>query len=130
MAWFAAHVVLYLEVEPASPGPISVFENVYLVEVESEGAARVKAEMRGRADCGNDGGTLTHEGRAAELRYGGIRKLISPRRSVESLAPSPEGPNDSVEDGAEVTYSRLVVSSRDDLDALVSGKPVSVSYEE
>jgi hypothetical protein len=130
MSWFAAHVLLYLEVDPSVDGPVSVMENVYLIEADDEDMARLKAEERGRADCGTASGTLRIEGRAAQLRYGGIRKLISPRRSVERLVQSPDEPVDLLEDGTEATYSRFVVSNREDLKTLVSGQPVSVLYEE
>lgn len=130
MAWFAAHIILYFEVESASTGPVSVMENVYLIEAENEELARLKAELRGRADCGDSGGTLRHEGQPATLAYGGIRKLITPIRSAESLVRSPEEPADLVEDGTEVTYSRLVVPNREAVKVLVSGRPVSALYEE
>ena len=130
MPWFAAHVLLYFEVAPSADGPVSVMENVYLIEADDEDTARRKAEERGRADCGDDSGTLRIEGRAAELRYGGIRKLISPRRSAERLIQSPDEPVDLLEDGTEATYSRFVVSNREDLKMLMSGQPVSVLYKE
>ncbi|WNG57207.1 DUF4288 domain-containing protein [Archangium gephyra] len=131
MAWYAAHVVLYFEVDPAVDGPVSVMENVYLIEANDDDTALRKAEELGRSDCGDSGGTLKmDDGRPAEVRYGGIRKLISPRRSVERSIQSPGEPNDLVEDGTEATYSRFVVSNREDLKTLVSGQPVSVLYEE
>lgn len=130
MAWFAAHVVLILETDPASTGPVLVMENVYLIEAESEDSAQLKAELRGRADCGNDSGTLTHEGKPAAWVYGGIRKIISPVRNVENLMQFPDEPVDIVEDGTEVTYSRFTVPNREALNVLVSGGAVSVSYEE
>ena len=130
MSWYVAHAILYFEADPASTDPISVLENVYLIEAEDEETARLKAEERGRAECGNAHGTLKYKGRPAELRYGGLRKLTTPIRRAEGMVRSPDIPNDSLEDGTEVTYSRLVVSSRQDLEALVAGQPVSVSYEE
>jgi hypothetical protein len=130
MSWFLAHVILYFEINSVAEGPLSVFENVYLIEADDEDMARLKAEERGRADCGNDSGTLTIEGQAAELCYGGIRKLISPRRSAERLVQAPDEPVDLLEDGTEATYSRFVVSNREDLKTLVSGQPVSVLYKE
>ena len=131
MPWFAAHVVLYFDVDPSVDGPVSVMENVYLIEADDEDTAQRRAEELGRAECGDSGGTLKmDDGRPAELRYGGIRKLISPRRSVERMVQSPGAPDDLVEDGTEATYSRFVVSNREDLKTLVSGQPVSVRYEE
>jgi hypothetical protein len=131
MSWFAAHVVLYFEVDSSAEGPISVMENVYLIEAADEDTAWLKAEERGRADCGDSNGSLTLDGKPAELRYGGVRKLISPRRSAERLVQTPDDePVDLPEDGTEVTYSRFVVSNREDLKALASGLPVSGVYKE
>ncbi len=126
MPWYAAHVVLYYEFRDGPQVEYPVMENIYLIHAGTDDEAFAKAEKRGRSDCTEDE-SLSVKGRPARLVFGGVRKLISCIADPETLAPSPV---ETIEDGAEATYSFLVVSSRQNLDALIKGDPVNVLYEE
>ncbi|HEX5748422.1 MAG TPA: DUF4288 domain-containing protein [Archangium sp.] len=119
MSWYAAHVVLYFEYREGPQDEFPVMENVYLIHAATDEAAFARAENRGRSDCAEDDESLTVNGRPARLVFGGVRKLISCATDAETL-----------EDGVEATYSFLVVSGRQQLDALIKGEPVPVLYEE
>jgi hypothetical protein len=119
MSWYAAHVVLYFEFREGPQDEFPVMENVYLIHAATEEEAFARAEKRGRSVCVEDDESLTVNGRPARLVFGGVRKLISCDTDAETL-----------EDGVEATYSFLVVSSRQQLDALSKGEPVPVLYEE
>jgi hypothetical protein len=96
-----------------------VWENVLLVEAESFDGALEKAEIRGREDEGDSGGTYLWESRPATLVFAGVRKVIECKN-----ANHPPG------DGTEITYSEMEVENEDALTKLVNGEPVIIKYEE
>lgn len=126
MPWYAAHVVLYHEYREGPQEEFPVMENVYLIHAATDDDASARAEHRGRSDCVDDE-SLTINGRPARLVFGGVRKLISCATAPEKPGPSTV---ETLEDGVEATYSFMVVSSRQELDALINGEPVPVLYEE
>src|SRR5207248_1660495 len=73
--WYAAHIVMYVEFKEGEQKSYPVWENIVLVEGESEEVAFRKAEMRGRDQAGDDGGTFRWGGRPASWVFGGLRKL-------------------------------------------------------
>jgi hypothetical protein len=126
MPWYAAHVVLYFELREEPQEGYSVMENVYLVQAATDDEASARAEKRGRAACVEDE-SLTVNGKPARLVFGGVRKLIACAVNPERSGPAEV---ETLEDGVEATYSFLVVSNRQELDALIKGEPVRILYEE
>ena len=126
MPWYAASVVMYFELKDEPQQEFYLWENVYLIEADDAPQARSKAEALGRLEEGDDGGSLTWNGRPARHVYGGIRKLVS-------CAPSLTGggtDNSVIEDGMEATWSAFLVRNRQDLESFIRGEPVQVLYEE
>ncbi len=120
MAWYAASVIMLFEYEDAVQDDFPVWENVYLVEAESEELAIDKAISFGKEDEGNDSGSLTVNNRKARKVFQGVRKLIT----VINLNSDEDVPGD----GAEVTFSDFLLKSKADLEKLVQGDPVQLSY--
>lgn len=121
--WFAAHVIMYFKFKDGQQDSYTVWENVFLVEAATAEEGLRKAERLGRAEESDSEGSLTCEGRPCTLTYAGVRKLITVQGGVDN-------PEDLPVDGAEVTYSQLVVKDAKALARLVGGKPVTVRYEE
>jgi hypothetical protein len=121
--WFAAHVIMYFKFKDGQQDSYPVWENVFLVEAPNAEEGHQKAERLGQADEGDSGGSLTCGGRPCTLTYAGIRKLVTVQGGVDN-------PGDLPADGAEVTYSQLVLKDAKALAWLVGGKPVTVRYEE
>jgi hypothetical protein len=97
-----------------------LYENVLLVEADSPDDARTNGLAVAKdAYEGDSGGTYTHDGRQATAIVVGVRKVIE---CVNSKAPP--------QNGVEVTYSRMYVNTKEELQLLMEGKPVSVLYEE
>ncbi len=125
--WFAGHVVLYFEQARRRQATFVVWENVYLILARNSREAAKKAELLGRAECGQ--GDLEVHGRPARLAFGGVRKVIS-------CAANPRA-NDGVltsnvphmYSGVEATFSQFVVRGRKKLRSLIAGRPTKVDYE-
>src|SRR5437868_5310554 len=113
--WFAAHLILYVRLKEHAQKTIPVWENIVLVRATSEEEAFEKAEQRGRADEGDDGGSFRWKGKPAEWVFAGVRKL--------TLCESPE---ERPGDGTEVSYTELLVSSEQEVKKLVAGQSVDV----
>ncbi len=120
--WYAAHIIMNVEfADPADQTSYPFWENIVLVEAESEDEAWEKAERIGRDDetDGTDG--FRWNKKPARWRYAGVRKLIECRS---------DDPTDRPVDGAEVSYSQMSVPDKESLSKLVQGKPVEVVYEQ
>lgn len=94
---------------------IPLWENLVLVEAESVDMAYELAERMGKESEDLEG--FTCNGQPAELRFVGVRKLIS---IVE----------DTVTSGVELSYLQMEVSSEEDLNALMSRRPVNVAFND
>jgi hypothetical protein len=124
MSWYAANAIFVFKYKSGKQKQFPIWENVYLIEADTDAAARQKAEEVGKANEGEDD-TLTVGGHPATLEYRGIRKLITIQN------PFPHEPNDAPPThGTEITYSEFSVGSEEDIDKLVGGCAVSVLYEE
>jgi hypothetical protein len=77
-----------------------------------------KAIARAKEDEGDSQGTLTYDGHPAELRFAGVRKIISVSQNVD-------GP---LANGDELTFSEFIVPDEDSLRRLASGDSVQVEY--
>ena len=120
--WYAAHVIMSVKfTDPQDQTVYPVWENIFLVCATNEDAARAKAQELGRSNetDGSDG--FRWKGKPAKWVFAGIRKLIECRSDDESDRPV---------DGAEVTYSQIILPDREALTKLVNGRPVTVYYEE
>ena len=121
--WYAAHIVMAIRYEnPDDQHDYPVWENVVLVRADSDEKALQKADCLGRSeeDDGSEG--LRWQGKPARWVFAGVRKLIECR--------TPDDPQDRLRTGTEVTYSQMVLDSREALEKFVNGEPVPVLYEE
>ena len=121
--WFAAHVIMCFKFKDGKQDYFPVHENVFLIDAPSPEEAFEKAGGIARAEETDCHGSLTYDGRPASLAYAGIRKLVHVQAGMAD-------PGDRPVDGAEVTYSVLVVKGAKAFARLVKGEPVTVRYEE
>ena len=115
MRWYAVHTVMRVQFKDAVPGDIPVWENVILVHAESGNNAAIAARSIAKGEEGDSRGSFTWDGRPARWVFAGIRKVIT------CDAPS---------NGVEVTWSQFRLKSEEDLEALVDGKEVVLTYED
>jgi len=118
MAWYAAHAIMYVKVKDGRQDKYPFWENIILIEAETDDQAFQKAEARARDDEGDSQGTLTYQGRPANLVFAGIRRLVSCT-----------DPLDQPTDGTEITYLEMEIESEDCFTKLLNGEPVQVRYE-
>jgi hypothetical protein len=98
MRWYAAHIVMAVQLKNGKQIRFPVWENILLVAAATEDAAFAKAEAHGRAEEGDDGGTFRWGGKPARWVFAGVRKL------TECVSPE-ERPGD----GTEITFNELGV---------------------
>lgn len=117
--WFAAHAVLYLKHLEPGQDSFTIWENVYLVEAESEEESYKKAREYATLDEdhfeGPERGTYEDD-KPAEWVFAGIRKITK------------MNPSEVPESGLEVTYSEYRVPSLEDVEALARGESIQVEY--
>jgi hypothetical protein len=119
MIKYAAHLILAVRFRDKSQKSIPCYENVVLVYASDDEEAMRRAREFG-ADAAAD--EFEWDGRPARWEFVGVRKLIECR--------TPRSADNRLGAGTEVTYSQLVLASEEDLQKLVAGEPVTVSYEE
>jgi hypothetical protein len=117
MNWFAAHLIMWVKIKGKRQTRFPCWENIVLIEAESEGKAFAKSEKRGHQEEGDCNGTFRWCGQPASWVFGGVRKLV--------LCEDPEN---RPLDGSEITYTEIEVESKEALEKLVSGEPVAVKY--
>lgn len=124
-AWYAASVIMYIQLKEGRQRSFPVHENVFLIAARSFDEARIRAEELGRAEESHKG--LTLNGRPAVMLFGGVRKVVSCTAN-----PAVPGPSEVTKlyDGVEATYSGFLVKSRKELTALIEGRPAALIYEE
>jgi uncharacterized protein DUF4288 len=122
--WYAAHVIMHYKLKDGTNTENScvVHENVFLIEARDLSEAWDKSRRIGKEGEGDDGGTLTLDGRPAQCRFAGIRKLVECQRR--------DGADERPDDGTELTYSLLILRDDDELAKLLRGEPAEVSYED
>ncbi len=113
--WYAAHILLYVRRKANPDGKIPVWENIILIEADSEEIALAKAEERGKQDEGDDDGTFHWGGQPAEWVFAGVRKLTLCEDSEKRPG-----------DGSEISYTEMEVNSEQALANLLKGKPAAV----
>lgn len=117
MSWYAAHAIMYVKFKDRQQDKYPMWENILLIEAQSDQDAMTKAIARAKEDEGDSEGTFTWEGRPATWCLGGIRKLVT----CEFHATEPA-------DGTEVTYLELEVSSQQDFVRFLNGETVMIKY--
>jgi len=111
MTWYAAHLVMYVRFKSHTAKRVPVWENIVLIDADTEDEAFAKAERRGREDEGDDDGTFRWQGHPAEWVFAGVRKL--------TLCVNPEK---RPGDGTEITYLELELPSLAALQKFVDGE--------
>jgi hypothetical protein len=96
-----------------------IWENIVLVEADSEDQAFEKAERFGHQNEGDDGGNFRWGNHPAKWVFAGVRKLTE--CALVTNRPV---------DGTELTYCELEVDSRAAIDKFIAGDPVKVRYND
>jgi hypothetical protein len=115
MSWFATHLVMYVKLKDHPQRNYPLWENILLIEADSEEDAFQKAEQRGREDAGDDDGSFRWGGKPAEWVFAGVRKLTT----CQDNERRPK-------DGTEITYIEMEAASKEALAKFVQGDPVSM----
>lgn len=119
MSWYAAHNILYVKLKNTSQSRFPVWENIVLVQADTEGEGFVKAERLGQEQAGDDGGSFRWGGAPAEWIFAGVRKL--------TLCDTTD---DRPGDGSEISCTELELPSLDAVERLTAGEPVAVQYND
>jgi hypothetical protein len=124
MTWYAASILIAIRPQEGPPLPILVYENVVLIEADSVDGAMGTARQIAHTEVMLDD-KVTVEDKPAQRLFAGIRKLI-----VIQNPASPTADEATPTTGTEVTYSLFEVATEEDLDRLVRGDEVTVTYVE
>lgn len=116
MKWFAAHIVMSVELKDARQDYYPVWENIVLVAASSEAEAFSRAEKRGLQEAGDDDGSFTWGGKPARWVYQGVRKLTE----CDLMAKCPG-------DGDELSYNELEFPSLRAVEQFAAGKAVTAT---
>jgi hypothetical protein len=117
MSWYAAHTIMYVKFKDGRQTTYPFWENIILIEADSDEEAMSSAIARAKEDTGDSDGTFTWEGRPATWCFAGVRKLVE----CEDADNKPG-------DGTEITYLEMEVDGEESLARLVNGEPVIVRY--
>jgi hypothetical protein len=123
MTWYAAHIISHFEFQDHAKREIPVYEDIVLIEANSDDQARAKAEQYLTENYQTDRPTPstqsdTWNGHPGIWVVDGIRKII------EAEAPYQRS------EGIEISYSQYLCPDSDTVRALVNGESVSLIYEE
>ncbi|EPG2417115.1 TPA: DUF4288 domain-containing protein [Stenotrophomonas maltophilia] len=121
--WYCAHAVFFYQYE--GQDSFVVHENVYLIGAEDEEKAMFKAKSIALEyeQIGVDS-YLECDGKRAEYKFSGIRKLISVQVDSDVADSS------AICSGVELTYSVMEVGSILDVERIARGELVAVNYIE
>lgn len=117
MNWYAAHNVMIVQFKDGIQNKYPFWENIVLIQANSDSEAFAKAEQRAKEDEGDSCGTFTWDGRPARWCFAGVRKLVD---CMEATEPPTNG--------TEVTYLEMEVDNAGALSKLMNGEPVMVKY--
>ena len=123
MTWFAAHIVIGMK-RIDDVGPVSVYENVILIEAKDAKEAHLLAAKIGENEAQIDDG-LTIDDSPAKKIFAGIRKIIT----VSNPDPY-DLDQDQPTTGTEITYSEFEVPNEDALRCFANGETLDVRYLE
>lgn len=102
MLWYAAHAIMYVKFADGNQDKYPIWENIILIEANSDEEALEKAQKRAKEDQSESEDDFTWEERPASLIFAGIRKLISCNNPEEKSCH-----------GTEITYSQMEVDSEE-----------------
>src|SRR5438128_11878051 len=119
MSWYAAHLIMSVKLKGKRQRRFPVWENIVVIEADSEKQAMVKAERRGRLEEGDDDGTFTWGGQPATWVFAGVRKLTQ----CEDSESRPS-------DGTEVSYLEFELESQEAVRKFVGGQQVPLRTNE
>ena len=122
MTKYAAHLIQVIRFREGLQDHFPYYENVVLIEADSDDAAFEMAAEYGRAEAADDDPSFRWGDRSAYWEFAGIRKLIECREACDL--------DDPVLARTELTYSQMSVRSEADLQKLVDGEAVEVVYQE
>ena len=123
MTWYCAHIIIGIRKKADDQSPISVEEDVVLLEADSFDEAMKKAEILGKQEEMLDDALTVNDMPAIRI-FAGVRKVISIRNE---MPPADEVPPSH---GSEVTYSMFEVSDMETLMKLGRGEVVTLRYIE
>src|SRR5207253_9332362 len=112
---FAAHLGLYVKLNRPRQNRFPIWDNIILLQANSEEEACGNAEARGHDDAGDCAGTFRWGGQPATWVFAGVRKLAT--CDNESKRPG---------DGTEIGYFEMELASTKEISQLVEGLPVAV----
>jgi len=118
---YAAHIIMAVKYETVRQEDYPIYENIVLIDADSDEQAIEKAESLGRQEE-EESEAFRWDDKPARWRFAGVRKLIECR--------TPGSLDDGIGHGTEITYSQMVLRSEEDLQQFVAGKSVTVCYEE
>jgi hypothetical protein len=119
MGWYAAHAIMYVKFADGNQDRYPIWENIILIEANSDEQALDLAEKRAKEDESETEDDFTWEERPAFLVFAGIRKIISCNN-----------PENQPTHGTEISYSQIEVNTEEELSKLAKGETVIVKYEE
>ena len=119
MPWFAAHAVMYFKHKAGSQDRFWVWENVFVLEAADHAEAEARAEALARREEGDTEGSLRSDGQPAVEIFAGIRKVAAVLHGTEK---------DVLTSGDEVTHSKFILKSEDEVRALAAGAEVTLQY--
>ena len=124
MTWYAAHVIVSIRPIVQDEEPISVYENIILMEADDANKARDKANLASTREPGADEGLMIGDKRARTV-VEGVRKVVA----VSNPWPLDQDSDRPVA-GTEITYSKLELKDDKALRDFVEGKEVEITYLE
>lgn len=119
MEWYAAHTLIGFQ-RIDGIGPISVFENIYIVCAESADSALQKAELISQSEL-KANKEIDINGNQAKCICGGVRKVVT----VSNNSP-PQYESRPV-DGSEISYIEYEVQNSDDLEKMLFGDSININ---
>ena len=118
---YAAHVILGVRFRDGEQSSFPCYENVLLIDAETDDDALAEAERLGQMEAADDD-SFRWDDRPARWEFVGVRKLIECR--------TPGGDDTKAINGTELTYSHFTLASEGDLRRFADGEAVTVRYEE
>ena len=115
MSWFAAHIVMAVHFKNRRQKTWPVWENIVLLQAQTDEQAFLEAEQHGRSEEGDDGGTMSWDGHPARWVFVGVRKVTN---CIDgSKRPAHQ---------TEITFSEFEFDSPQALERYVAGEAVTL----
>jgi hypothetical protein len=133
MTWYGAHIISYVKFTDGQPQVrYPLWENIVLINAESDDAAFVEAERIGKLEYDSDDG-LEWSGRPAVWVYGGIRRLVTcldRSDRIKALATADSAASVGNSHGTEVTFLQLEIMNEQDFQKFMDNEPITLLFEE